>query len=56
MATFWVPMALAVIYGLTIATVLTLLVVPVLYSLSESISESLARLVLRRKPAEAEQA
>jgi CzcA family heavy metal efflux pump len=33
---FWLPMALATIYGLSVATVLTLVVVPVLYSSVES--------------------
>ena len=33
--TFWMPMALAVIYGLAVATVLTLIVVPVLYTTIE---------------------
>ncbi|MCH8843051.1 MAG: efflux RND transporter permease subunit [SAR324 cluster bacterium] len=34
--TFWVPMAQAVMYGLAIATLLTLVIVPVLYSTVES--------------------
>ncbi len=38
MAQWWGPMAVAVIFGLAVATLLTLLVVPVLYSLAESIS------------------
>ncbi len=33
-AQWWGPMAVAVIFGLGVATVLTLVVVPVLYSLS----------------------
>lgn len=39
--TFWEPMAYAVIYGLGISTILTLIVVPVLYSLIESAKSSL---------------
>ena len=35
-AQWWGPMAIAVIFGLTVATVLTLVVVPVLCSLAES--------------------
>ncbi len=35
-AQWWGPMAVAVIFGLAIATLLTLIVVPVLYSLNES--------------------
>jgi CzcA family heavy metal efflux pump len=38
MSQWWGPMAVAVIFGLAVATLLTLLVVPVLYSLAESIS------------------
>lgn len=43
----WLPMAQGVIYGLAIATVLTLLVVPVLYSLIESGRDGVKRLFLR---------
>ena len=35
-ADWWAPMAIAVIFGLAFATLLTLVVVPVLYSLAES--------------------
>ena len=35
-ADWWGPMAVAVIFGLAFATLLTLVVVPVLYSLAES--------------------
>ena len=35
-ADWWGPMAVAVIYGLAFATILTLVVVPVLYSLADS--------------------
>jgi len=38
----WLPMALGVIYGLSVATVLTLIVVPVLYSTVESGRERFA--------------
>ncbi|HSH69770.1 MAG TPA: efflux RND transporter permease subunit, partial [Deferrisomatales bacterium] len=37
-AQWWSPLAVAVIFGLSVATLLTLVVVPVLYSLSESVS------------------
>ncbi|MBN2720853.1 MAG: efflux RND transporter permease subunit [Proteobacteria bacterium] len=36
-AQWWGPMAVAVIFGLTVATLLTLVMVPVFYSLNESI-------------------
>ncbi|MCP3177374.1 efflux RND transporter permease subunit [Desulfuromonas sp. KJ2020] len=36
-AEWWGPMAIAVIFGLAVATMLTLVVVPVLYSLSQSL-------------------
>lgn len=45
--TFWVPMALAVIYGLAFATVLTLIVVPVLYSTVEGSKRDLGGLMRR---------
>jgi multidrug efflux pump subunit AcrB len=55
--TFWLPMALATIYGLTVATVLTLVVVPVLYSGVESLKAVFATLpkriaerLVRRRP------
>jgi len=38
---WWAPMAVAVIFGLGIATVLTLVLVPVMYSLSDSLAEML---------------
>jgi multidrug efflux pump len=38
MAVWWGPMAVAVIFGLAVATLLTLIVVPVLYSISETFS------------------
>ncbi|MDF1526014.1 MAG: efflux RND transporter permease subunit [bacterium] len=37
-AQWWGPMAVAVIFGLAVATLLTLIVVPVLYSISETFS------------------
>lgn len=40
---FWRPMALAVIYGLALATLLTLIVVPVLYSLLDGAKTRLRR-------------
>jgi multidrug efflux pump subunit AcrB len=38
MAVWWGPMAVAVIFGLAVATLLTLVVVPVLYSIAETFS------------------
>lgn len=38
---WWAPMAYAVIFGLAMATILTLILVPVSYSLFDSISQSL---------------
>ncbi|MFH0880789.1 MAG: efflux RND transporter permease subunit, partial [Lentisphaerota bacterium] len=35
---WWAPMAIAIIYGLTLATVLTLVQVPIMYSLAESMT------------------
>lgn len=47
----WLPMALGVIYGLGVATILTLIVVPVLYSSFEGGQERFAALLKRnRKP------
>jgi multidrug efflux pump len=40
---WWAPMAIAVIFGLTLATILTLVQVPVMYSLMDSASEALKR-------------
>lgn len=40
----WVPMAQAVIYGLGVATVLTLIVVPTIYSVMDSSKEGIIRL------------
>ncbi len=47
MDAFWGSMAVAIIFGLSFATVLTLVIVPVLYSLSDSVSR-----FLRRAPVE----
>ncbi|MCC5906463.1 MAG: efflux RND transporter permease subunit [Balneolaceae bacterium] len=41
---FWGPMGIAIISGLTFATFLTLVVVPVLYSTFDSVSQRLSRL------------
>ena len=41
----WIPMAQAVIYGLAIATGLTLIVIPVLYSLIETGRDKFAALI-----------
>jgi multidrug efflux pump subunit AcrB len=40
---WWAPMAVAVLFGLAVATLLTLIQAPVMYSLAESASESLRR-------------
>ncbi len=40
---WWAPMAVAVIFGLTVATILTLIVVPVTYSLIESLNEAIKK-------------
>ncbi len=42
-AQWWGPMAVAVIFGLAIATLLTLVVVPVLYAIFASIKERMAK-------------
>ncbi|MDT8420797.1 MAG: efflux RND transporter permease subunit [Desulfuromonadales bacterium] len=42
-ADWWGPMAVAVIFGLAFATLLTLVVVPVLYSLADSVRNRLQR-------------
>ena len=42
-AQWWGPMAVAVIFGLAIATLLTLIVVPVLYAVFARIKESMAK-------------
>ena len=46
-AEFWRPMALAVIFGLMVATILTLVMVPVLYSLADDLRGWLLRRVGR---------
>jgi multidrug efflux pump subunit AcrB len=40
---WWAPMAVAVIFGLTLSTLLTLVLIPVLYSLIESVVERTMR-------------
>ncbi|MCC6443366.1 MAG: efflux RND transporter permease subunit [Armatimonadetes bacterium] len=45
------PMAIAVIGGLLVSTMLTLLVIPVVYTLFDDLTAWFARVVLRRKPA-----
>jgi multidrug efflux pump len=47
---WWGPMAVAVIFGLAFATLLTLIVVPTLYSLLDSMWRNAVR-ILARKPA-----
>jgi len=43
-ASFWGPMAWAVIYGLIFATFLTLVIVPVMYFISDKVTSSLSKL------------
>ena len=47
---WWRSMAIVVIFGLMIATVLTLVVVPLLYSLLASAAAAFARLTARFRP------
>ncbi len=43
-ASFWGPMAIAVCFGLAVATVLTLVMVPTMYSINEDISDLIGRI------------
>ncbi|MEQ8273127.1 MAG: efflux RND transporter permease subunit [Deltaproteobacteria bacterium] len=52
-AQFWGPMAVAVIFGLLVATVLTLVMVPTMYSIFEDIRRVLGR-AFKRSPAHAD--
>ena len=47
---FWKSMALAIMYGLGVATFLTLFILPVLYSLIESARSRISRIFKMRKP------
>ena len=49
---WWAPMAVAVLFGLTVATVLTLVLVPMMFSLAEDISAALSRRFLPNEEAE----
>ena len=49
---WWAPMAVAVIFGLAVSTVLTLVVVPVMYSLADSFTAFLKRHIRIGDPAE----
>ena len=40
---WWSPMAVAIIFGLSLATILTLVIVPVMYSLSDSMATAIRR-------------
>ena len=40
---WWAPMAVAVLFGLTVATVLTLVLVPTMYSLAEGFAEAMRK-------------
>ncbi len=53
-AQWWGPMAVAVIFGLLVATVLTLVMVPTMYSIFEDIRRVLGR-AFKRSPARAKQ-
>lgn len=53
---WWGPMAVAVIFGLAFATLLTLIVVPVMYSLMESARVTARRMFGRRRAVPATQA
>jgi multidrug efflux pump subunit AcrB len=48
---WWAPMAVAVIFGLALATVLTLVLIPVMYSLSDSFVRFLGGLVRDKEAA-----
>ncbi|MBX3247958.1 MAG: efflux RND transporter permease subunit [Myxococcales bacterium] len=48
-AAFWGPMAVAIIFGLAVATVLTLVIVPTLYSIFEDYRALKARVFGRRR-------
>lgn len=43
-SSWWAPMAYAVMFGLVVSTILTLILVPVMYSVMNSISQRFARL------------
>ncbi len=49
---WWSPMAVAVLFGLTVATVLTLVLVPAMFSLSESMAEVLRKRFVPVDPAD----
>ena len=40
---WWAPMAVAIIFGLSLATILTLVIVPVMYSLADSMASAVRR-------------
>lgn len=50
-AQWWGPMAVAVIFGLSFATVLTLVMVPTLYTINEDVKRLVARFSGARRPA-----
>lgn len=52
-AAWWAPMAIAVIVGLTFSTMITLILVPVLYSLFDSAQRRMQRFFYERKEAKA---
>ncbi len=52
---FWAPMALAVIFGLSFATILSLIIVPVMYYAQELFVRWLKRLTARLKGDEKQQ-
>jgi multidrug efflux pump subunit AcrB len=44
-ATFWGPMAWTVIFGLTFATFLTLIIVPVMYLLADRVNNKVLKII-----------
>jgi len=48
---WWAPMAVAVVFGLMVATLLTLVIVPTIYSVVDSVSGLLRRLLGRKEAA-----
>lgn len=49
-AEFWGPMAIAVIFGLLFATILTLVMVPTMYSIIEDLKDRFSTLIGRKVP------
>jgi multidrug efflux pump subunit AcrB len=49
---WWAPMAVAVLFGLSVATILTLIQAPIMYSLVDSMAESFRRRVKAKEAAQ----